>query len=557
MTRNMLVLLGLPLLLICLNESWIFAPLLQFGIDPWCYFGYFLDLKQHLINFPGAYYGTRLPWILPGYLAYRFFSPLVATYLLHLTFYYAANFSLYTIIKRLFNQRTALLAAVLMGCHCFFLKAVGSKYIDGAGLTYFLLTLCMLTPPEQDKHPRLRLSLAGIFYSCLIFTQLFLIVYTPLIVFYRLFIHRTLNLPPLKFRWGYFALGFGGLTLFLCLLNDALNGNFFFYMTIVNWTTDFVSRANPWWMPLSLWWKNATWLVSSVITLCASLLTLIYYRTLKLLPQGRTVLFFQVYFILFVLLHAVLEFIFHQPVLRYFYYASYLIPVMFLALGSLLSLVVETKYFYKILAGIIVTFYTAHTLVNDYQNVQLISLPLWGIVLVGIGGVVAVVISRYKAMGLGLVVTALLMIHIVDANTKQASHIGASHIHKQFFLTVIKGEKTVQKVNRKGDLLFWYDSRSPLAYIFRSIASTYLWQYRLLNEEFPQVNDKINIQSLTSRKMICILSENPNVIEAANQNLAPFGLKGELVKKKIIQYESCNFNMVFLKLHPLGSHAHY
>jgi hypothetical protein len=549
--RNYLILLLLPLFLVCLDESWMFRSFLYITYDSWFYFGYFLDLKHHLKSFSENYYGTRLPWILPGSLVYQLFSPLVANYVLHLTLYYAANFSLYQILKRLVNQKTALLMAVLMGCHCFFLAAVGSKYIHGAGLTYFLLTLLMLTPSEKEKYPRLRLCLAGGFYGCLVYTQLFLLVYTPLIILYRLFINRQLSLTTFKFCWGYFALGFVGLTLFLCTINATLNGNFFFFMPIINWSSNFVSHANPWWAPFSSWWKSALWLFLPAITFCGNILTLVYYRSFRSSSQGRAALFFQIYFISFLLIYVIFEFVLKHPILNFFYYVSYLIPAMFLTLGSQLSLVVNTttkKQFYWILVSIIGAFYLCHAMFNDFQRIQPLHFPYWLLLLLGAGGIAAVILSRYKKIGLCLFLSSLLMINMKTVNPYNGpSHISGSEFHKTFLFSVIDGVKTVQKIDRQGRLLFWYDTHEPLCYIFRAIASNYLGQHRLLNEEFPQTKD--HFQSPTPKRLICIISEKPDVIEPANQNLASFGLKGEIIHEETIQQRDVNFKMTFLKIH--------
>ena len=63
-------------------------------IDPWVYFGFFFDLIPHIRAFKGAYFTTRLTWTVPGAIVYHFFPPVVATYVLHLTLFYASTIAL-------------------------------------------------------------------------------------------------------------------------------------------------------------------------------------------------------------------------------------------------------------------------------------------------------------------------------------------------------------------------------------------------------------------------------------------------------------------------------
>ena len=94
--------------------------------------------------FPPTCYGTRLAWIVPGYVAYRVFSPVVATVILHLTFYCVAVWSLYAIVRRIAGSSAALFSAVAFGLYLPAIRALGWDYVDGAVIAYMLLTLALL-----------------------------------------------------------------------------------------------------------------------------------------------------------------------------------------------------------------------------------------------------------------------------------------------------------------------------------------------------------------------------------------------------------------------------
>ena len=80
---EILFLLLLPILLLLINQVWMFSNIY---VDPWVYFGHFILLKQYLIAFSVTYNASRLSWVLPGYLLHSLFPPLIAHYILHLGF---------------------------------------------------------------------------------------------------------------------------------------------------------------------------------------------------------------------------------------------------------------------------------------------------------------------------------------------------------------------------------------------------------------------------------------------------------------------------------------
>ena len=115
-----------PLLLILLNDSWVFGDPFVPTIDNHIYTGYFFNLRQYLNLFPSAYFGTRLPWILVGSAVHRLAAPEPATYILRLVLWYAAAVSLFSIIRLLFADNfAALIGTLLMATHTGFLSAIG------------------------------------------------------------------------------------------------------------------------------------------------------------------------------------------------------------------------------------------------------------------------------------------------------------------------------------------------------------------------------------------------------------------------------------------------
>src|SRR5664279_5371191 len=101
----------LPLVTLWRHDDPLFSPLWQ--ADPWFYLGYFRDLvsfKRDL--FPGFYYGSRLSWILPGYVVHGLLPPLWANAALHLSVHSIAVLSLFATLRRCIGRRGAYLSAM-------------------------------------------------------------------------------------------------------------------------------------------------------------------------------------------------------------------------------------------------------------------------------------------------------------------------------------------------------------------------------------------------------------------------------------------------------------
>jgi hypothetical protein len=537
-------LLGLPFMLIILNSRVLFSAILRGWVDTWIYLGYFLDLPQYLHLFPKEYFGARLPWLLPGYLAHKLFSPVAATYILHVAFYSAAVISLYLVLKYTLEKRAALLTAFLMGCHFYFLESFGSDYIDGAGITYLLLTLAMVTNLARSQNSRLKLCLAGAFYGCLINTQLFLIAYTPLIILYYFYANpgyrrRFLNLI-------FVLLGCVGIILFLCSINYYLNGKFWFMRPLIKWSIRFSEQANPWWQPVSYWWKGAVWLVLPAITFLGSVVTLLFYKTAKTYPHRKAVLFFQLLYILTALIHVFWQTKLQLHVLNYFFYASYMLPAMFLALGSQLAAAVHSlsrQRFYLLFAAIVfISFLTYLPSVNQLT----VQLPLISIAIVfGIAAVAC--LFYFKELAVTLTVLAMTALNLHGTRSWPMQHNAA--FCKDAYLAVFKGIEAIKTMDPKNKSRFWLNERAPDIEIYQAVASTYLWAARLVSVEFPAVEGK-NYRNYhpASNDKIFILSNEEGVVEKANETLSQIGFQAKYLGEVSIRQGPIEFKITHIMI---------
>jgi hypothetical protein len=137
------------LLLFFINRNLFIINPYTGTIDPWLYTGYFINFESYYQTFGILYYGTRLSWIIPGYILYTIFPVLTANYVLHFGFFSAAVLSLYNILKQTISDRVAVFTALLFAGYVYFLIEIGWDYISGAVITFFLLTLLFLTLSAQ------------------------------------------------------------------------------------------------------------------------------------------------------------------------------------------------------------------------------------------------------------------------------------------------------------------------------------------------------------------------------------------------------------------------
>src|ERR1019366_5260961 len=164
----------LPLVTLWRHDDPLFSPL--WYSDTWFYLGYFRDLvnfKRDL--FPGFYYGSRLSWILPGYLAHKLLSPLLANALLHLGVHILATASLFRILRLTAGVRAAFLTAILFSVYPWFWAATGWDHVNGAAIAFLLAGMACLTAHAERPSRRWVLTLAGASLASAVFAHFFMV----------------------------------------------------------------------------------------------------------------------------------------------------------------------------------------------------------------------------------------------------------------------------------------------------------------------------------------------------------------------------------------------
>ena len=534
-----LIVLSLPWAILRFDRTWLFAYSASPNgfIDPWVYFGFFLDLTQHLRMLKGAYFSARLSWILPGALVYHVFPPLVAVYVLHVTLFYAATVSLYLILKKTVGGRAAVLGALLMGCHSYFLRSMGWDYVDGAAMTYMVMTLCALTYAAKSATPRWLLMAVGVLSALTLYAQLFLIVFSPLALGYYLFARRQFGRTPGAGGWKPVGWGFAGVTVILGGFNMAVNGRFFFFANSMGMAAKLVVNHNPYNKSISHWLGGASWLILPLVALSGAIFCL--WRRGE--ASGKTTalpLFWQRYLVVSIAILVVWEFV-GQPVLQLSFYASYLIPASFLALASQMDAVLrKLKGRQFVLLSTCAVFLSLLPFWIPMQSQLMGELERFPLLLPTLAGIVAVAvimtpIRRVHVLGVLLLSVGMGILTATTGTRTWGRPGGADDpaLEQEAFLSVVDSVHAVEELDPMGNVYFWYDGEGRLGRLYRSVASTYGWAYRLQSESFPNAGSK----APPLERRILILSENPKTtLMQAEESLRSLRLGTRVIAQRKI-----------------------
>jgi hypothetical protein len=576
---GLVALLGLPFVLLVFDRNWLVNP---FGIDPWVYLGYYLNLPNHLRAFDGTYYSTRLTMTVPGWLAYRLLPPLAASYALHLTLYYASVCSLYLILRDTVGRRGALLAAVTLGCHTYFLEAVGWDYSDGFGIAYFLLATWLLSAAVRAGRWRLLLLLAGAAAAALPIANNFYVIYLPFLAAHYVWQNRQGSRRPLFASVLWLTLGGIALVLALSFLSLTLAGRFWFWLPSVQWACKTAGGPNAWRAPPQRWLPEANYLVFPA--LCALGAFGVLVRRLARGPMPG--LFFQVSYLVLVVLFVVIEAL-AISVLQLHFYASLLLPAAFLAFGGQAALLVDglTPRQFRALAVV------AAGLLVVAAVTPTIALPggwgaAWVALALAIGVVAFFLLQRppARAWVAGLAVSLLAVSHLAARQCGDPLQIfmarvtpalvknhmpqpvplwrssprrfaGVNAARSETLLALCESVRALHAVDPSANTWFWFNKTEPLAEFYTVVASTHNYMYRLYDTEFPDLPagpDRVG-RELHPGARLAILSTSGSALDQAQTALARLGLDARVLLQKDVRRRPIAYTLTLIEAVPRAS----
>jgi hypothetical protein len=533
-----------PWIQLALNPSLFMTPGGNRYIDPWLYTGMFLSLPDFVKRFPETYYGARLPWLVPGYLAHRSFPPLVANYVLHLTFFYILLAATYGLVAAS-HRRAAMLAATTVAWSPVILAALSWDYVDGAGIVFIMVTLLALEKSAPHRTGSWMWSLlAGAMIVCLPCSNLFLLVTWPLFALFLVLRRGSEGMRGVARITGIAVVG-GAITfLAFAAIRVTLGGHWFFVAPQLRFGQTLTSAPNRWQLSGYSWVRHAPWLVLPAVATAGSALHCVRWsRTEPGLTRTM-----QVVTLAAIALWTVVQFS-GTPVYQISYYSSYLAPLALLALtlpcvGVLARLRGRTVLLLELATfGLFALGHAALTsdVAGFWNRVQVginkgmpALTPLVGIafdasVVFGLaaGLMMILVTQRLRPEALRWAGSAVCLAIIAGAAPPDLPS-RTDRIARDYFKVVVAAHRFIDSQIQGRVLRLWSSDPRGNNRPIIGTASSYLWTFSLVNYELPRLDAQEATVLAKGRRLVLLVPAAQDA-EAARAPLRQFGYELDVV----------------------------
>jgi hypothetical protein len=248
------------------------------NLDSSVYLGYFWHYPEHLWVFDdnSNYKISRLPWILPGFVAHSMAGPIAASYVLAYLSLTTGALALYLLVKESFDDSgSAAVVGVAWACCTWAHGNGGWNYQVLIAAGYYLLA-CWLMVRAARAPSRGPALMAGVLLAAAIHTHLFFVAFVPLVamMFAAAVPHDEARLFSRSVRAGMLVIAGGlALTMVLGAINGATGGDWLFFVPQVEQA---LKLARPdqeyWWRGnVEQWLPTARYLVIPLALLIAGL----------------------------------------------------------------------------------------------------------------------------------------------------------------------------------------------------------------------------------------------------------------------------------------------
>jgi hypothetical protein len=515
------------------------------AIDPWLYTGYFLSFPHHLAEFGGTYYGSRLPWILPGYAIYSFLPSLPASYFLHFGFYYTLLLTSYLLIKRATDKRTGLLAALIIAWSPGMLKAMSSDYVDGAGIVYILLTLYAIERALTGASCRKWMVLSGVAFACTVYTNLFLVILCPVYALHYWMRNRRERNHTILSSCIYACAGILLITVAFGAINKAFGGDFLFFMPSVHFALGFKVTASPWKPPNHEWMLGAYWLVTPIIALLGAITSCFRQRANLLKLNVDSALASQIDCIVAYILMILYNAVSGGAIFYFHYYASYLIPFGLIALSlqisSVINRITKLEYFIVFFTFLVILMYPYISNIDIPQDNMRILIALC----TGIIAITSLTLLKRPLVGIAIFVICLSINYTYTMFPYARDYEDDTFSDpRSVYNAVCETHGLVKRLVKGHKAYFWYnhDIKSPEGDFFRGVASTYLWGYRLISEEYPAIKEE-QAKTLTDSAKIILLQKEGNMEIELRQALAKIAMEPQHFQREAVKLGGISFQL--------------
>jgi hypothetical protein len=542
--------LMLPLLVLWHNDNALYTPL--WYADPWFYLGYFRDLLEFKRDlFDGFYYGSRLSWILPGFVIHSLFSPVAANSILHLTVQSTATLSFFSILRLTTGVRSAFLATMVFAVHPWLWVATGWDYPDGAGIAYCLLTMALLTRSAMQPGRKWSLLGSGAALAGMAYTHLFLGTLTPLLLLYYIGLAWTCRRTPVGSSvlallcWA--GAGFAILSLVFCGINYLLDGTFWFYAPSLGRAQ---SMAKDFQFTRSIWANHQVvpWLwpgIAGSFTAIAMLLSRTRSAEAGFNWAGRL--------LAAQLLLAVSYMAYLQnrgtTVLGHFPYVSYLLPFVFLVMGISFWPAARTMTLRAYLSICCVGGIVFVALwYNPYGYLTPASPAAQrATVIVSACALAMAFLLRQRQEGAWLAVTGFAAFTAVAL--AQTVNLGGLDLHgsREQYQRIMHARDRIEAVRKGRTVRFWFNKQEPNVHEYTGLNALYLEEFSQVGTSFPGGCDG----PVDPGTLVVVVSLRDHAAELARSALVdcwrPLAMRPEIEAVEVVQRPGQPYTMAMLR----------
>jgi hypothetical protein len=521
-------------------------------LDTWVYTGYFTNFSYLLRHYGLTYYVSRLPWIIPGLLAYQVWPPVVANILLQALVVTVTAASLFWVIRWYYGSTPALLACIALITNLYFIYTIAWEYPDAPATAYASVAAAFLLRPHGRR--AVNNLVAGATVALSLLTNLAgtaLCAALLLIPCWR----RGRSPRKLLVEGAWMLIGMVACFGLYCLVSQGMLGHYDAFWVHIKQGLSMSGRLEAMWGSGFDWIPRAYRLSLPLFLIgIGAVLQCLRKTTALVLPAY---LFLTVTFALFTFQDAVL----HMVALRVSYHSSYmLLPAMLFAgvvfgelwklfqagrippanghgrkaalLGSLPALPLAA-------CGLVLPWLFSHRV---RESIALI----WTLVAVlAILAMLALLLSiRRPAFAWAGCLLVLLAVHVGPALDRgleypflvENAYMFHSAMDVQAFLkSAVDPERPVR---------FWFEPVLPDTPVFDSVSSLYLWGYCDFTKLFRTSSPDTIRERLPPTTTLINLTSNAGALDARKQLLASRGIRVANERMKTILFGSSRFFVI-------------
>jgi hypothetical protein len=332
--------------------------------------------------------------------------------------------------------------------------------------------------------------------------------------------------------------GAAAVTMVCALVFGGITGKYWFLLPSIRVSRLLALQPNPWQSPTYAWLWDSPMLATACAVYLLSLFAVV--RSIRRGNARASIAPLALW--LWMLSVMVIVQLAGIPVLQFPFYVSYLIPGLALATGGLLTDPLERMsqrglaLAVTIAAAVWLLVFARPSGIQFPGDIPASVLAIASVALAAIA--VGVSSRRSWVLAVGLVcVLVLLVVH-------RGSREGEPGERELSYRVTVDAFEQLMPLQREKPFYFWYSDEAPRMYrsVYQSVASCYLWGYRLFSARFPtRTTPNGTVNEPQSGQRIVLMTEKPQPLSEIEDRL---GAKIRIVRQGQIARDGLSFNML-------------